>query len=59
MVFRINIKTKECHYSQEREKLKKIEPKYIQGTRTTEQVILNNNLKICNKCKGNIDKNKY
>lgn len=47
----LNINTKECHYSRDCEKLKNIEPKYIQGTRTTEQIILDNEFKICNKCK--------
>lgn len=50
----INIKTKECHYSKECEKLKDVEAKYIQGTRTTESVILENEFKMCNKC--NTDK---
>lgn len=47
----LNINTKECHYSRDCEKLKNIEPKYIQGTRTTEQIILDNEFKMCNKCK--------
>ncbi len=55
----LNINTKECHYSEECEKLKNVEPKYIQGTRTTEQVVLDNEFKMCNKCKSSIDKNKY
>ena len=32
----LNIRTKECHYDRNCEKLKNVEPKYIQGTRTTE-----------------------
>ena len=28
-----------------------IEPQYIQGTRTTEQVIIDNGFKFCKKCK--------
>ncbi len=51
----LNINTKECHYSKQCEKLNNIEPKYIQGTRTTEQVILNNGFKFCKKCKSNMD----
>ena len=46
----INIKTKECHYSKECEKLKDIEAKYVQGTRTTESVILKNEIELCNIC---------
>lgn len=51
----INIKTKECHYSKECEKLKDVEAKYIQGTRTTESVILESGFKMCNKCNTDID----
>ena len=47
----LNIKTNECHYSRDCENLKNVKTKYIQGTRTTEQVITDNNFKICNKCK--------
>ena len=49
----LNINTKECHHSRDCIKLKNVELKYIQGTRTTEQVILDNGFKICNKCKNN------
>lgn len=47
----LNIKTNECHYNRDCENLKNVKTKYIQGTRTTEQVITDNNFKICNKCK--------
>lgn len=46
----LNISTNECHYNKECEKLKNVEPKHIQGTRTTEKVILDNDFKMCNKC---------
>lgn len=49
--FILNIITGECHYSNDCEKLKNVELKYIQGTRTTEQVIIDNKFKICSKCK--------
>lgn len=48
----LDIKNKICHYDTNCEELKEIEPKYIQGTRTTEKVILDSELKICNKCKN-------
>lgn len=55
----LNINAKECHYSKECKELRNVELKYIQGTRTTEQVVLDNEFKMCNKCKSSIDKNKY
>ena len=42
MIYDINIKIKECHYSKEFEKLKDMEAKYVQRTRTTESVIKKN-----------------
>lgn len=47
----LNINTNECHYNRDCENLKNVEPKYIQGTRTTEQVIIDNGFKFCKKCK--------
>jgi DNA-entry nuclease len=47
----LNININECHYNRDCEKLKHIEPKYIQGTRTTQQIILDNGFKFCSKCK--------
>lgn len=47
----LNIITNECHYDKDCEKLRNVEPKHIQGTRTTEQVILDNDFKMCNKCR--------
>ena len=50
----LNINTNDCHYNQDCENLKNVEPKYIQGTRTTEQVIIDNGFNFCKKCKNNI-----
>ena len=50
--FFLNTKTKICHYSKNCKNLKSINSKYIQGTRTTESVILSNDFKLCNKCKN-------
>jgi len=49
----LNRETKECHYDKDCEKLKGIEDKYIQGTRTTEKVIKDNKFKFCDRCKKN------
>ena len=49
--FILNIATNECHYDRNCEKLNNVEPKYIQGTRTTEQAIIHNEFVFCNKCK--------
>jgi len=46
----LNISTCECHYSRQCDMLQNVEQKYIQETRTTEKVIIDNKFKLCNKC---------